>query len=99
MVKFRYTFCFVCSFPVFLLIILWALFTFFDFSVDFLCFLVCVLNLVNQGFWVLEVLFFDLLALSDLEFGCVLLPEKSRYCPEVVFEFSWALASLAILLS
>ena len=96
-VKFNCIFCFVCSFPIFLLIILWALFTFFDFGVDFLCFLVYVLNLVNQGFWVLEVLFCDLLALSDFEFGCVLLPEKSRYCSEVVFEFRWALSALAIL--
>ena len=55
--------------------------------------------LVNQGFWVLKVLFFDLLVLSDLEFGCVLLPEISRYCPEVTCEFRWALASLAILSS
>ena len=67
---------------------LWALFTFFDLGVDLLCFLVCVPNLVNQGFWALEVHFLDVLVLSDLEFGCVLLPEKSRYCPEVVFEFS-----------
>ena len=74
--KFRCTFCFVCGFPIFLLIILWALFTFFDFGVDFLCFLVCILMLVIQCFWALEVLFFDLLVLSDLEFGCVLLPEN-----------------------
>ena len=94
--KFRCTFCFACGFPIFLLIILSALFTFFDFGVNFLCFLVCVLNLVNQGFWALGILLFDLLVLSGLEFGCVPLPEKSRYCPEIAFELSQALASLAV---
>ena len=72
-------------------------FTLFDFGLDFLCFLVCIPNLVKWGFWALEVFLFHLLVLSDLEFVCVLLLEKSRYCPEVMSEYNWGLASLATL--
>ena len=65
-VKFQCTFSFVCSFPIFVLSVLWVLFNFFEICLEFLCFLLCVPNLENQGFWALDVFLFDLLVLSHL---------------------------------
>ena len=65
-VKFQCIFSFVCSLPIFVLSVLWVLLNFFEICVEFLCFLLCGPDLGNQGFWVLEVFFFDLLVLSEL---------------------------------